>query len=171
MELLSISSDAFLKPVKEALTKGQILVLHQPAYAAGMQYWYLIDRFEQFENVLETGKAASIFVAFFRANLLLQAIASSALLKEATNFLELYQEFLMVRVVPGEIELKNYCFAYRRGDKPTEGELWEIQDWLKGLSGSGVAFWYLPQDWNTNGPDLVKAYVPDRDGVIRPGFY
>ena len=156
---LSIESEEFLGPVKQALAASkELLVLHRPAYAAGRRYWYLINNWEDFLQILATKKRRSSFTVFDSEFVLpLRGIANEAMKQQTLELLRIHKEVFMAEKVEGQTEID---------DRGSDEEV-HIEEWF--AEHPGVFAIIGPDlDWNQ---DIANGYVPDADGTVHPGAY
>ena len=160
--LLSVTSSEFLDRARAAIgARGEVLALHRPAYAGGAKDWVFLRSSADLKRFLGRGRRRSAFSVFLGVELDTRGRADAPFVTEALDLLGRCGEILLVELYDaGDI------LADCGTDDPCDAG-----EWLRGRGGRPVAAGGYPPFWAEEGDVVLAAYVPDTDGVVRPGAY
>jgi hypothetical protein len=176
---LSIDSADFLEPVHAAFERyGEMLVLRRLAYTAGADAgWYLVKRVEQWQELLDGGRRKTAYTVILEPELPIRGIAGDELLGEVTCLFDRLGDVMIAVLSPDSAEIGLRSVEWR-----TKG--WKTKDAEKGLQDSEERILQLferhkgarvavGRDLDVWDEDIVQitGYIPDEDGVARPGAY
>jgi len=134
------------------------------AYAAGNRsFEFFSSPAALFERLGQLQRRTSV-TAFRQAQLPVRGIVNDEFIKSCMRAIPEGSEFLLVETVQRTAGRMSW-FHDMAGE--THAELREA---LEDSRGSPVAVGMHPA-WVNGGPDVVTAYVPDEDGVVRLGAY
>ena len=143
----------------------EILVLFRYAYSAGRKsFEFFSSPAPLFERLSKLQRRTSV-TAFRQAQLPVRGIVNDEFIELCMRAVPEGSEFLVVETVQRTAGRMSW-FHDMAGE--THAELREALEASKGIP---VAVGLYPRFWLDDGPDVVTAYVPDEDGVIRPGAY
>jgi hypothetical protein len=162
MALPSVTSPHFLERVDAALAvEGELIVLHRPAYAAGLKLWALVRSREDLVEFIRSGQPRSSFVVFLRREVPLRGTVERDLIRRAIDLLQQHRELLLLELdAAGGIV-----------DDTSLEDAAEVEAWLAEREGRQVAVGRYPPFWLDDGDEVIGAYCPDPDGVVRSGAY
>lgn len=156
---VSATSEEFKKIVEAALAEqGELFVLKRPSGMGGKKHWYLIHAWAELDNVIIKGKQKDAYSVFPGALLLLGGKADSDLEKQALALLEKYGEIVHVVADSTGPEFRNGWGS---------DEIDDTKEFFIKFAGQQVFIGRYP-DFEL---EIVGAYAPDVDGVMRPGAY
>jgi len=145
-------------------SEREILVLFRYAYAAGdRSFEFFSSPAALFERLRQLRRRTSV-TAFRQAQLPVRGIVNDEFIESCMRTIPEGSEFLVVETVQRTAGRMSW-FHNMAGE--THAELREA---LEDSRGSPVAVGLYPP-WLNDGPDVVTTYVPDEDGVVRPGAY
>ena len=163
-EPLSTDSHAFRATVMAAFRQGQeLLVLCRRCRAGGATIRYVIRDEAGLDRTLGEGHRVYSYSVFFGS-----AFAESGVVDEA----------MLGRVSRWRLSEKSFALAIDMRPTDEEPELVrfvstpDLVGWLRGKSAARVSICrgWVPF-WKRNCASVVTAYIPDSDGVARPGAY
>ena len=112
-------------------------------------------------------RAKTSITAFFQTNFKLHGIADDLLCAKTIELLPTvateYEGIDLLRVDGPDAELDDVHYDYCTTPE-------DIQDWFRSNRG-GQFLAGTMEFWQYNCPHIITAYVPDDDGVVRPGAY
>lgn len=176
---LSTQSPEFSEQVLKALGQNdELLVLQRFPYTAGAgEGWHLINRIAEWQELLVSGKAKTAYTVILERELPIRGIANEQLKSEAIRLFDRLGDLMIGIVTEGESYLPVYSFDWEtRASRPRDAEkdlvktkkkihqFFEKQQGKKIVAGRDLGI------WNEDIAHIV-GYVPDTDGVVRPGAY
>jgi len=161
MEPLSTNSDEFRQRVYALLHQsGELLIFKRLAYTAGAGAgWYLVRQQKEFDTLLDTAPSKAAFSIMLEPELRLRGIADDDLRKAALILLEQEEELLLFFLRSVDLEL-DYRYA------SSEAQVHKLFDEHQ---GEKVAIGRIPPWFDDS--EAITGYVPDADGMARPGAY
>jgi len=135
-----------------------LLLIHYPSSAGNRDYFYFTT-FENFQDFLSQRKAKERLFIFKATDVVKRGKASEEFISEVVDSLEQPKntDWLII-FPPGNYDRWQYCEDMQE----LLQELWEYQDQQVVIMEDPL---YQASE------DMVIAYVPDSDGVVRPGVY
>lgn len=159
MRLLRTTDQAFLDGVEEIFRAGEVLVVVRYAYGAGNREFLILESFPKFEAVLAQLRKRDSVIAMRSFDHLLQGKVNRELIDAANAAYTPGDAWILV----GE---DNYDYTSNWAYAESHDELKEELEARVGRSVTIVAEPNYVCDEET-----ISAYVPDDDGVVRPGAY
>lgn len=169
-EPLSTANEAFCLVVEDALDRGEeLVVLVRHAAAGGAKDYFVVRRPEELAGVLgRRGPRTSISV-FFAAALPVRGVAGPETERAALELLATSSSDPAPGVDALRLDMEGPPLPSTCGPEWL-GTADEVRSWFLANRGAPVAVGLL-RFWEDNGDRVVTAYVPDDDGVVRPGPY
>ena len=167
MNLTASTDDKFLATLESWLCdQREILVLIRYPYAAGSKsFEFFSSPAALFERLRKLTPRVCV-TAFKRAQLPLRGVVDDSFIESCLHTIPDGSEFLLVETVQ---RVYGSASWFHDIDGKTHAELREA---LEDSRGNAVAVGlHPPWPWLDDDPDLVSGYVPDEDGVARPGTY
>jgi hypothetical protein len=159
---LSAHSPEFLNAARAAIAAaGETLVLIRWAGMGGAKDWHLLHAPEELDNIVRKASAKTSVSVFLKPELPVRGRVDKNLKAAAHVLLADLKELLVSEFPTNGSELNSAAF-----DNDTE-----LDQWLDQREGLAVAIGRYPPFWLDDGPEQLSAYVPDFDGVVRPGAY
>jgi hypothetical protein len=179
VEPLSTNSPNFLNSVYAAFRYyGEMLVLRRFANTAGADAcWYLVRRIEQWQELLDGGRKKTAYTVILKPELPIRGIADSELLGVATHLFDRLGDVMIAELFPDSAEVSLYSVEWQIkgwGIKDAEAGLQDSKEKICRLfekhKGAQIG---IGRDLYIWGEDIVRitGYIPDEDGVVRPGTY
>lgn len=144
-----------------------VVLLFRYANCGGAKDYFIARSVSEFQTVLRHGRPKTSITVFFKNNFPICGLADDDLCLRSIEFLgevrEQYEGIDLVRTDGTKIELDSQYFVYAT-------TLDEIRDWFQQSRGKPVLVGTM-EFWHDNSPQMVTVYVPDDDGVVRPGAY
>jgi len=165
MERIATTSPEFLSAVEPWFgEKPEILLLVRYAYAAGNRDIELIPTLDAFRVRMASLAPKTSVTAFRDHTLPLRGIVDDAFIARCLSSIPDGVEYVIVETKP------KVAGSYSWIHQETGTSHKELLESLEGERGeSVVAGEYRP--WLADSDGIVTAYVPDADGVVRPGAY
>jgi hypothetical protein len=160
MMMLSTSSKEFLQIIHQILEKGhEILLLIRYPSSAGNRDYYLFDSLEAVQHFISLRKAKETITVFKSMETVKRGQVSTELLLEITKSVHEPKHSDWLVIFPN---CNSECWNYCENQK-------ELLEELKEHNEEQVVI--LEDPLFQVEEETITAYVPDRDGVIRPGPY
>lgn len=167
---LSAHAPAFTEAVAEALDDDQEVVVYTRGAncGGGRQEQFLVRRVVEFRDIVDSAWPKTAISVFFATALPIRGVAGAEL---RTRVLELLQQllrededgvFVIRRDAPGVALGREDIRLLRSPD--------QVVRWFDDHPGIPILAGELPF-WEDNSDRVITAYVPDADGVVRPGAY
>ena len=154
---LSATDPIFLDQIKSFFdTTSEVLVLIRYSRAAGSKNFQFLTSFAAFESLLNPLPVSASVTVFKSSDLPHRGIFDDAFLASILTAIADGTEFFL-------IDLENNNFT--SGD--THGELREA---MEDFRGRKVAIGPYPP-FVLDTPEIITAYVPDKNGAIKIGVY
>jgi hypothetical protein len=141
--------------------------LFRYAYRGGAKDYFIARSDAELDSILKRACARTSITAFFEANFQLNGVADQNLCGKAIELLpSMATAFDGVDLIRGdgastELDREHYtCLT-----KPEE-----IREWFGNNQGARVLGGAI-EFWHDNCARFITVYVPDEDGVVRPGAY
>jgi hypothetical protein len=167
-EPVSIATPAFRELLVRTFADRKVVIfLFRYANCGGAKDYFIARSPAEFETVVNHARAKTSITAFFEGNFKLKGTTDDELCARTIDLLPSVQaEYEGVDIVridgPGtELNVEHYSYL-------TEPE--EIREWFRNNSGARILVGTM-EFWHDNCPEIVTVYVPDDDGVVRPGAY
>jgi hypothetical protein len=164
-EPVSTANPAFLNALRVALVSGgELIFLKRLDRCGGAKQVYHVTSLSQAESILNKSKPADSFTVFFPPTFPLRGKTEEAFAKSAfTYFQSLGDEKDWGAVVRlgGGTEQVDYEYVASQE---------EIRIWFEEHPGIDVAIGTM-NFCKANCDEVLTAYIPDPDGVVRPGAY
>lgn len=144
------------------LDRPEILVLVRYPYAAGNRSFEFFSSSEVLFKRLRELPARAGVTAFRQPQLPLRGVVDDAFIESCIRAIPDRSEFLLVETVQ---RVYGRASWFHDMEGKSHGELREA---LEDSRGVAVAVGPDPPPWFNEGPDIITAYVPDEDGVVRP---
>jgi len=166
-EPVSSVAPAFRQLVGEHVQNGEAIVVQfRYSYSGGARDYFLVREQQQFDELVAGAQARTSITVFFESGFLkgnvcygLRDSAISLLHSVKTEVGGVY----IIRLDGTGSSLDQDHLLWL-----TEEE--EITDWFAKRSSTPVLIGAL-KFWDKNNPNTVTVYVPDADGIVRPGAY
>lgn len=183
-ENLSVLSKQFLEPVRQAFEhNNELLVFRRFAYTAGWDNrWYLIKTWEQWEDllkeknpVLKSVEKTAYSVALDR-ELPIRGRISPELIHEGLQLFDHNGDLIVAKTFQTSQELTFTSFEWRGGRTGQFAEMDlqirkdEIRQYFEANLGEQVAMGRDFMIWQDE-IKWITAYMPDKDGIVKPGAY
>jgi len=165
MDLTASTDKTFLEMLQRWLVdQREILLLFRYPYAAGSKSFEFFSSYEAVLDRLSELPRRTSVIAFKQPQLPLRGVVDDGFIETCVRDIPDGSEFLLV-----ETTRRVYGRAswFHDADGTTHAELCEA---LEDSRGNAVAVGLYPP-WLEEGLDVVSSYVPDEDGVVRPGAY
>jgi hypothetical protein len=144
-----------------------IIVLIRYANSAGAKDYLLVRTKDEFDKLLQQLRSKTSITVFFESAFALKGISNAELRNKTKKlFCEEHEEYEGLDII---------CTDPKLGEKIERDimfmqKLEVIDEWLERHHGYQV-FIGTMKFWCDNNKDFLTAYVPDDDGVVRPGAY
>jgi hypothetical protein len=165
-----VSSDctAFRDLVRRAFASGEFaILLFRYANCGGAKDYFIARSEIELDTVMRRARPKTSVTVFFETNFKLKGNACVQLCELAVEFLPTvhsrYEGVDLIRIDGPTCELDAERFTY--ATEPTE-----IRQWFVENDGAPVVAGTM-EFWHDNCREIVTVYVPDEDGVVRPGAY
>ena len=156
----SVSDSDFQAKIRQIFhAQARLAVLIRYAYRAGGRDFYLLSRLESLEELIGGCKERDLVTVFATVRIIAEGVVDDD-----------FAAALEARLNAGE---KWMLIGGDNGDGTPEWDFAETEEELRGGLDSrvGMAVSIIEEpDWVTEGLS-VSAYIPDRDGIVRPGAY
>lgn len=167
-EPVSTSASALHELLSQTFKEGQFVVLLlRYAYHGGVKDYYLVRTAAEFDSAMKSTRERTSITVFFESNFKLIGTADDELCAKAVELLssvkERYGGVDLIRIDGTAFELDEPHFHFCETPE-------EICEWFRTHHGAQILAGTM-EFWRDNCPEVVTAYVPDEDGVIRPGAY
>lgn len=181
---LSASSAQFLGSVKQAFERNnELLVYRMFAYTAGAgNRWYLIKTLGQWEEFLKEENPVlqsaekTAYTVLLDCELPIRGVVSPEIIEEGLRLFNHYGDLVIAKFVPDSLELALAFFEWYGGrtgqlaEKELQTKKEEIRSYLETNVGEEIAMGRDFMIWQDE-IRWITAYMPDKDGVVRPGAY
>jgi hypothetical protein len=165
MSLTSTTDREFLKTLEDWLgSQSEILVLIRYTRAAGDKSFEFFRSFAALSERLRQLQAQTCITVFQRHQLPLRGVVDDAFIDQCLKSIHDGSEFAVVETVCRSAG--RYSWFHNEAGETHE----ELRKSLEDSRGSPVAVGEYPP-WLENGSEVITAYVPDEDGVVRTGVY
>jgi hypothetical protein len=163
MTFKPVTDRAFLKTIEHWLrSQPEILVLIRYSRAAGNKSFEFFSSYVELENRLHQLGPETCVTAFRLPQLTLRGVVDDELIDRCLSSIPNGSEFLIVETSRSTAGSASW-FHDAAGESHDE-----LREALEDSRGRPVAVGAYPQD---DGPDVISAYVPNRDGTVRRGVY
>lgn len=150
----------FIREVNRLLDrKGHILVVVRYVYGAGSKNLVLIESMQQFEALLEPLRARDSVVVMMSFDVVNEGAVDVDFIKASVAKYSSGSDWVIIG--PDKHEYTN-CWAYASSES-------ELKEELESRIGKSVCIVSDPD--YVSDESSIAAYVPDLDGVVRPGAY
>lgn len=162
---VSTANPAFIEAVRNGLSGGNgLIVLKRLNRCGGAKQAYHLTSVEQFKTILGRSKAGDSFSVFFPSAFPLRGRTGEIFAKQAWTYLQSLRASKTWGAVVG----------ISGGTEPVDFEFVEtseeIQTWFDEHPNVEVAMGKM-EFAKANCDEVLTAYVPDPDGVVRLGAY
>ena len=167
-EPVSSAVPTFRELVESHLAAGEVaVVLLRHANCSGQQDYLLVRTLAEFDEAARTARPKTSITVFLESSFIAKGPADAQLGARAKHLLESLDEdhygIGIVRLDAAGARLDGeHCF--RLADPAS------IDTWFTGHRGCPILVGELNW-WDQNRSCVVTVYVPDADGVVRPGGY
>jgi hypothetical protein len=163
--LTSSTDKIFLETIDRWLKGGnEVLVLIRHPNAAGNRSFEFFSSPAALVGRLRHLERRTSVTVFKRPQLPLRGIVDDKFIESCMRAIPEGSEFLVTETVQRKAGKMSW---FHNDAGVTHAELYEALDDSR---GTPVAVGLHP-DWLAKNPDVVTAYVPDEDGVVRPAAY
>ena len=160
MVATSTQDPAFLDEVRQlASNNEEILILVRYVYGAGSRDFVLLDSMTKFSDLLQCCRERDSVTVMKSFNVICRGIVTDDFIVSAIADYESDKSWILIG---GD----NYEYTADWAFAESEAELKEELD---ARLGNEVCIVSEPDHWSET--DAMTAYVPDSDGVVRPGAY
>ncbi len=161
----SVLEPGFREVVEAWLSEQpEILVMFRYPNVGGAKDYELHSSMSTLSNRLLNVPPQTSVIAFRKPQLQIRGVVTPALVTAALSAIPGGSEFLLVEAVPTIAGSHSW---YRNASGETHAELMEE---LESSMGRPILCGAYPP-WLHDGPDVVSGYVPDQNGVVKPGAY
>jgi hypothetical protein len=163
--LPSTTDKKFLNSLEDWLrSQSEIMILIRDSRAAGSKSFEFFTSFATLRERLVRLKAETSVTAFRKPQLALRGRVDDEFIGRSLSSIPAGSEFLVLETDP-RMATQQWLFHHDAGESQDE-----LQQVLEGLRGRLVAVGEYPQ-WLEDDPDVISAYVPNRDGTVKAGVY
>jgi len=165
MKLLSTTDERFLKTIEAWLAEQpEILVQMEFSRTAGNKEFRFFSSFAGLWKELRRQNPQTRVTAFRLRQLPLRGRVDDEFIDLCLSHIPNGREFLITETIPTTYG-KYSSFSQEAGETSEE-----LRESLEKSRGKPVAVGEYP-DWQEDNSDVIRAYVPDADGVARAGCY
>ena len=165
MALRSAADRQFLKTIEQWLqSQSEILVLIRYSRAGGNKSFELFTSFAVLDERLRELPPESCVIAFRTPQLPLRGVVDDEFVASCLRSMDDGSEFLVTETVRTSAGRASW-FHHEAGESHKE-----LREALEDSRGKHVAVGKYP-DWLNDSPDVISAYIPDREGIVRSGVY
>ena len=155
--LLSTRDPIFLDRVKSYFnTNSEVLILVRYSRHAGAKDFRFLSSFTAFESLLVPLRASTSLTVFKNPDLPYRGIVDDAFIAQCLISIAEGAEFFI-------LDMGN-------NDHTTGETHEELRDALEDFRGRRVALGPYPPFWKDT-PEIITAYVPEKNGLLTPGAY
>jgi hypothetical protein len=167
-EPVSSTTPEFHELIDRAFANHQpIVLLLRYANCGGMRDYFIARSPTDFQAVLKHAKPKTSITVFFESSFLLSGIADDDLRDRAIGLFPIAhaqcEGVYLIRLNLSGVEMDAERCFYAKGSE-------EIRDWFERNRGASVTVGTM-EYWHDNCSEIVTVYIPDVDGVVRPGAY
>ena len=163
--LPSTTDKEFLRTLEEWLRRqSEVMILIRNSRAAGSKSFEFFTSFATLKERLARLKAETSVTAFRKPQLPLRGRVDDEFIGKCLSFVPVGSEFLVLETDP-RMTAQQWLFHHEAGASADE-----LQQVLEGLRGRQVAVGEYPR-WLKDSPDVISAYVPNQDGIVKIGVY
>jgi hypothetical protein len=167
-EPVSSTTPDFHELIDRAFANHQpVVLLLRYANCGGMRDYFIARSPTDFQAVLKHAKPKTSITVFFESSFMLVGTADDDLRDRTVGLFPIAhaqcEGVHLIRVNPSGVELDAELYVYAK-------EFKEIEDWFERNRGASVMVGTM-EYWRDNCSEIVTVYVPDVDGVARPGAY
>ena len=176
---LSTQSPEFSEPVLKALEQNNELIVQQRFANTGGAGagWYVIKRVADWRELLASGKAKTAYTVILERELPTRGIANDQLKNKAVQLFDGLGDLMIGIITEGDSHMPLYSFEWDpRTSKPKDAEKdlanakEKINRFFEKHQGKQMAIgrdlWIWEEDIAQ-----ITGYIPNADGVARPGAY
>ena len=160
----------FRQLVEHHLELGEPIVAHlRYAYCGGYGEKFLARSLEDFNSIMETarGRRRTAITLYFADAFALRGRANHELCEQAIQFLS---DHLFEQRCIDLVRLDAPAIALDRDTSLHFATPDEIREWFANHQGVAVLVGAM-EFWHENNDNTLTVYVPDDDGIVRPGAY
>lgn len=178
-EPLSTESQEFIEPVLNALKKNEeLIVLQRLAYTAGAGAgWHFFKQVSEWQEFLTSGKKKTAYTVILDKEFPLRGTANDELKRKAIELFNQLGDLMIGIFTEGDNSFPLYSFNWdSRALKPKDAEkdLTRIKETINQFfekhQGKQVAVGRSILVWEKDIAEIT-GYIPDDDGIARPGAY
>ncbi len=163
MDGYSTNDENYLAIVKNLIKeKNEILITVRNPYQAGNKDLFLINSFEAFKSIIAKREPQDLIIIDNSFKKVAQGIASRDFIKLLIDKIEIQENEDLVVIFPEFNGNSEYWKDYFENKE-------ELEDYLKANMDQYVVVYIEPHELEED--KMIYAYVPDSDGIIRPGRY
>jgi hypothetical protein len=167
-EPVSSATPEFHELIDRAFACHQpIVLLLRYANYGGMRDYFIARSATDYQTILKHAKPKTSITVFFESSFMLGGIANDELRDCTIGLFPIaYAEcegVHLIRMDSCGIELDAERCFYAKNPR-------EIEDWFE-RNRDAPAMVGTMEYWHDNRSEVVTVYVPDADGVVRPGAY
>jgi len=163
--LPSTTDKKFLKSMEDWLSgQSEVMIVIRYSRAAGSKSFEFFTSFAALKKRLAQLKAETSVTAFRRPQLPLRSCVDDEFIGKCLSSIPAGSEFLVLETDP-RMATHQWLFHHEAGESADE-----LRRVLEGLRGRLVAVGEYPQ-WPKDSPDVISAYVPHQDGIVKAGVY
>jgi len=163
--LTSTTHRRFLRSLKEWLRdESEIMILVEYSRSAGNKSFEFFTEFAALKHRLKMLKAETRVTAFRKRQLALRGCVDDEFIGKCLSSMPAGSEFLVIETDP-RLATQQWLYHHKAGESADE-----LRSVLEGWRGRLVAAGIYPSTL-TDGPDVITAYVPHRDGSVKAGIY
>ena len=153
--------------VDEAIQRlGEVIVLKDVPYRAGHKEWFLFTEFAYFVDLVAKSTPRTAFSVFRKRELPSRQAVTLDIVDQFLEQITHHQE-IMIADHQTDQGILTILAEFDAHDVETD----EVKKWATEFKGTQVIWGRLPPWWLPNGEDVITAYVPDTDGIVRFGTY
>ncbi|MCP4361398.1 MAG: hypothetical protein GY796_25590 [Chloroflexi bacterium] len=166
-EPVSINNPAFISLIDTHLAKGEVVIaLVRYANRGGGGDKFLLHSKKEFSDLVGGLNPKTSLSIFFESAFPLIGKADTSMMNRAIElFQEEYEEYEGINIIKlNRVDsTESDQFTFLSTEK-------KIRAWFQKQSGADVLIGIM-NFWQDNNEHIVTVYVPDIDGIVRPGAY
>jgi hypothetical protein len=176
---LSTESQEFIEPVLNALEKNnELIILQRFAYTAGAGAgWHFIKQVSEWQKLLTSGKNKTSYTVILDKELPLRGTVNHELNRKAIELFDQLGDLMIGVFTEGDSYFPLFSFNWEpRALKPKDAEKdlartkGKIDQFFEKHRGRKIAIGRSIWVWEEDIAE-VTGYIPDDDGIARPGAY